>query len=109
MRKLQILRKEIPSTMVYEDEQAVSKQRTFKTRLSSRRAIVQAYAFRDINPAGPTHVLVIPKNKDGLSQLQKVEHPPTNDTVLPRRDVAPCFRCVRIRNTLSGTYCMSPS
>jgi histidine triad (HIT) family protein len=26
-------------------------------------------AFRDINPQGPTHFLVIPKNKDGLNRL----------------------------------------
>ena len=31
-----------------------------------------AYAFRDIAPVAPTHVLVIPKVKDGLSQLSKV-------------------------------------
>ena len=36
-----ILRGEIPSTKIYEDE--------------------FAYAFPDINPAAPTHVLVIPK------------------------------------------------
>ena len=31
-----------------------------------------AYAFRDIHPAAPTHVLVIPKVKGRLSQLSKV-------------------------------------
>ena len=36
-----LLRGEIPSTRVYEDEHAV--------------------AFRDINPLSPTHILVIPK------------------------------------------------
>lgn len=36
-----ILRDEIPSTKVYEDEQAL--------------------AFNDINPLAPTHILVIPK------------------------------------------------
>ena len=36
-----ILRKEIPSTPIYDDE--------------------WAYAFPDINPAAPTHILVIPK------------------------------------------------
>ena len=36
-----ILRGEIPSTKIYEDE--------------------FAYAFPDINPAAPTHILVIPK------------------------------------------------
>jgi hypothetical protein len=30
------------------------------------------YAFRDIAPAAPTHILVIPKVKGGLSQLSKV-------------------------------------
>ena len=38
-----ILRDEIPSTKVYEDE--------------------LVYAFNDINPIAPVHVLVIPKNK----------------------------------------------
>jgi histidine triad (HIT) family protein len=28
-------------------------------------------AFRDIAPTAPTHVLLIPKRRDGLSQLQK--------------------------------------
>ena len=38
-----ILRGEIPSTAIYEDE--------------------FAYAFPDINPAAPTHILVIPKGR----------------------------------------------
>ena len=38
-----ILRQEIPSTPVYEDE--------------------FAYAFPDINPQAPTHILVIPKGR----------------------------------------------
>jgi len=38
-----ILRKEIPSTPIYDDE--------------------FAYAFPDINPQAPTHVLVIPKGR----------------------------------------------
>jgi histidine triad (HIT) family protein len=38
-----ILRGELPSTPLYEDE--------------------YAYAFPDINPAAPTHVLVIPKGR----------------------------------------------
>ncbi|MGL1892069.1 MAG: histidine triad nucleotide-binding protein [Spirochaetaceae bacterium] len=38
-----ILRNEIPSTKVYEDE--------------------KVYAFKDINPIAPVHVLVIPKVK----------------------------------------------
>jgi diadenosine tetraphosphate (Ap4A) HIT family hydrolase len=38
-----ILRREIPSTTIYEDE--------------------FAYAFPDINPAAPTHILVVPKGR----------------------------------------------
>ena len=48
-----IVRKEIPATVIYEDDQAL--------------------AFRDINPVAKTHFLVIPKNRDGLSQLIKAE------------------------------------
>ncbi|XP_031474242.1 14 kDa zinc-binding protein-like [Nymphaea colorata] len=48
-----ILKKEIPSTAVYEDD--------------------MVYAFRDICPQAPTHILIIPKVKDGLSQLSKAE------------------------------------
>ncbi|KAB5532344.1 hypothetical protein DKX38_019014 [Salix brachista] len=47
-----IIAKEIPSTIVYEDEKVL--------------------AFRDINPQAPVHVSVIPKNRDGLTQLGKV-------------------------------------
>ncbi|EFJ36715.1 hypothetical protein SELMODRAFT_76264, partial [Selaginella moellendorffii] len=48
-----ILSKEIPSTIVYEDEKAL--------------------AFRDINPQAPVHVVLIPKIRDGLTQLSKAE------------------------------------
>ncbi|KAG8458767.1 hypothetical protein KFE25_012965 [Diacronema lutheri] len=48
-----ILSKEIPSDVVYEDELCL--------------------AFRDIAPQAPVHVLVIPKRKDGLSQLSKAD------------------------------------
>eukprot|EP00656_Telonema_subtile_P056131 TRINITY_DN8905_c0_g1_i1.p1 TRINITY_DN8905_c0_g1~~TRINITY_DN8905_c0_g1_i1.p1 ORF type:complete len:153 (-),score=48.61 TRINITY_DN8905_c0_g1_i1:275-733(-) len=44
-----ILAGDIPSDKVYEDD--------------------VAYAFRDISPAAQTHVLVIPKVKDGLDHL----------------------------------------
>jgi histidine triad (HIT) family protein len=30
------------------------------------------YAFRDITPQAPVHILVIPKQRDGLTQLSKV-------------------------------------
>ena len=31
----------------------------------------QVLAFHDVNPQGPVHIIVIPKNRDGLSQLSK--------------------------------------
>ncbi|KAK3010440.1 hypothetical protein RJ639_012201 [Escallonia herrerae] len=48
-----IIAKEIPSTVVYEDEKVLG--------------------FRDINPQAPVHVLLIPKARDGLTQLSKAE------------------------------------
>ncbi|XP_030467458.1 14 kDa zinc-binding protein [Syzygium oleosum] len=48
-----IIAKEIPSTIVYEDEKVL--------------------AFRDVSPQAPVHVLVIPKLRDGLTQLGKAE------------------------------------
>jgi len=47
-----IIAKEIPSSIVYEDDKVL--------------------AFRDINPEAPVHVLVVPKFWDGLTQLGKV-------------------------------------
>jgi glutathione S-transferase/diadenosine tetraphosphate (Ap4A) HIT family hydrolase len=44
-----ILSRDIPSEKVYEDE--------------------LCYAFKDINPAAPTHILLIPKNREGLLGL----------------------------------------
>lgn len=35
--------------------------------------IWEVYAFKDINPQAPVHIILIPKNKDGLSQLSKAE------------------------------------
>jgi len=32
----------------------------------------QCLAFRDVNPQAPVHFLVIPKHRDGLTQLSKV-------------------------------------
>lgn len=42
---------EIPATIVREDDKIL--------------------AFKDINPAAPAHVLVIPKDRDGLTRLRK--------------------------------------
>nr|ABK23114.1 unknown [Picea sitchensis] len=48
-----ILQKEIPSTVVYEDEKVL--------------------AFRDIAPQAPTHIIIIPKVRDGLTGLSQAE------------------------------------
>ncbi|GAB4851832.1 Histidine triad nucleotide-binding protein 1 [Ancistrocladus abbreviatus] len=48
-----IINKEIPANVVYEDDKVL--------------------AFRDISPQAPTHILIIPKVKDGLSGLSKAE------------------------------------
>ena len=48
-----LIRKEIPAKVVYEDD--------------------WVFCFRDINPQAPTHLLVIPKNKDGLTGISQAE------------------------------------
>ncbi len=48
-----ILSGEVESDKVYSDE--------------------EVYAFRDINPQAPVHILVVPRNKDGLSHLHDAE------------------------------------
>ena len=49
-----IVKKEIPSTIIYEDEKCL--------------------AFRDIKPVAKVHFLVIPKNRDGLTKISKAEY-----------------------------------
>eukprot|EP00640_Fibrocapsa_japonica_P004770 CAMPEP_0113937052 /NCGR_PEP_ID=MMETSP1339-20121228/3759_1 /TAXON_ID=94617 /ORGANISM="Fibrocapsa japonica" /LENGTH=137 /DNA_ID=CAMNT_0000939677 /DNA_START=205 /DNA_END=618 /DNA_ORIENTATION=+ /assembly_acc=CAM_ASM_000762 len=44
-----IIRKEIPADIIHEDDSCL--------------------AFRDVNPQAPVHFLVIPKVRDGLTQL----------------------------------------
>ena len=46
-----IISKEIPSKVVFEDDDVL--------------------AFRDVNPQAPTHILLIPKKRDGLTQISK--------------------------------------
>ncbi len=61
-----IIKGDIPSTCVYQDE--------------------KTYAFRDINPAAPTHVLVIPKEHvSGMSAVNELD-----DATL-----AACLRAVK--------------
>lgn len=46
-----IISKEIPATIIHEDDICL--------------------AFRDVSPQAPVHFLVIPKDRDGLTQLSK--------------------------------------
>lgn len=48
-----IIKKEIPAQIIYEDEEAL--------------------AFRDVSPQGPVHFLVIPKHRNGLTQVWRAE------------------------------------
>lgn len=48
-----IVSKQIPANVIYEDEVCL--------------------AFRDIAPVAPTHFLVIPKDRDGLTGISKAE------------------------------------
>ncbi|XP_066160961.1 14 kDa zinc-binding protein isoform X2 [Oryza sativa Japonica Group] len=74
-----ILRKEIPSQVVYEDEKHYSSSGnttdlcviTLDEMKVPKK--VQTLAFRDISPQAPVHIIIIPKVKDGLSRLSKAE------------------------------------
>ena len=73
-----IVKGEIPSTKVYENE--------------------YVYAFRDINPQAPTHVLVIPK--EHISSLNDTE-------AFPDRNLAECLRAIPViakQEGLTGGY-----
>lgn len=48
-----IVSKQIPSKVVYEDDTVM--------------------AFHDISPQAPVHIILIPKDRDGLTQLSKAE------------------------------------
>ena len=61
-----IIAGEIPATVVKEDDKIM--------------------AFKDINPAGPAHVLVIPKQRNGLTRLSKAM--PDHTDILGRLMVA---------------------
>ena len=73
-----IINGEIPSTKVYEND--------------------YVYAFRDINPQAPTHVLVIPKTH--ISSL--------DDTAgFPDRELSACLRAIPVivaQEGLTGGY-----
>ena len=48
-----IIRKEIPANIVYEDDDVL--------------------AFHDVAPQAPTHILFIPKHRDGLTQISNAQ------------------------------------
>lgn len=73
-----IVQGEIPSEKVFEDD--------------------LVYAFRDINPQTPTHVLVVPKRH--LSSLNDIDQAEDHE-------IAACLRAVRliaVQENLSGGY-----
>ena len=53
-----IVKKEIPANIVYEDE---------TVKQISLLLEWKCLAFKDINPQAPVHVVLIPKNRDGLT------------------------------------------
>eukprot|EP00210_Caulerpa_lentillifera_P006836 g6535.t1 len=48
-----IIAREVPAKIIHEDDNCL--------------------AFEDVNPQAPVHFLVIPKNRDGLTQLSKAQ------------------------------------
>ncbi|DAZ95165.1 TPA: hypothetical protein N0F65_012419 [Lagenidium giganteum] len=48
-----IIQRQIPAKIVFEDSKCL--------------------AFHDVNPQAPVHILIIPKERDGLTQLSKSE------------------------------------
>ena len=65
-----VLRGEIPAKKVYEDE--------------------HVFAFEDIDPKAPTHVLIIPKkNYAGLKDAQAEDAEPIGRSHLAAADIAP--------------------
>jgi histidine triad (HIT) family protein len=64
-----ILAGEIPSTKVYEND--------------------TVYAFRDINPGAPTHILIIPrKHIERVADLDEADAGLVGDLLLAARDIA---------------------
>ena len=73
-----IISGDIPSTKVYEDD--------------------LTYAFRDINPQAPVHILVVPKKH--LSSVDEIDQAEDHE-------IAACLRAVRLiakQEGLSGGY-----
>ena len=71
--------KELPANIVYEDE--------------------WVFCFKDINPQAPSHILVIPKKKDGLTGISKAE--PKHEVILGKMLVA-AAQCAKIAGLDQG-------
>lgn len=64
-----IIGKEIPSTPIYEDE--------------------NCYAFNDINPQAPIHILIVPKKHiDKIENLKQEEAPLIGELILVAKKIA---------------------
>jgi histidine triad (HIT) family protein len=64
-----ILKKEIPSKPVFEDD--------------------SVYAFHDINPQAPTHILIVPKkHKAGVAELGSGDEKMVGRLILTAKDIA---------------------
>jgi histidine triad (HIT) family protein len=57
------------------------------------------FAFRDIAPVAPTHILVIPKHKDGLSGISKAEE--KHEAILGKLLIA-AARVAKLENLEQG-------
>ena len=74
-----LVSKEIPASILYEDDLALGDSFCTGSLAVMNMFFLFLYAaFKDINPQGPIHFLVIPKNKNGLNRLSSAteEHIP---------------------------------
>ena len=85
-----IVKKEIPATILYEDDKCL--------------------AFRDVAPVAKTHFLVIPKDRDGLTGISKAEDRhaallghmiQTHDSMIQTHDRDTWFHDGRVRESFS--------
>lgn len=78
-----ILRDEIPSTRVYEDDEFI--------------------AFRDVAPAAPTHILVIPRLVDGVAPVSPAALTEADEAMVGRL-ILTATRIAREQGLEAGGY-----